>query len=75
MVFVPVVAIQDVKVELPPFFVEALNGKVVDAPTLETPDDSPANDEREDSCAVSVQPSSYFATFSSQQCDYFSDFW
>ena len=88
MVFVPVVAIQDVKVELPSFLsskrigsrntkisptgtpspkldgsdaLEALNGKVVDAPTLETPDDSPANDEREDSpgcaCAVSVQPS------------------
>ena len=61
MVFVPVVAIQDVNVELPSFFLEALNGKVVDAPTLETPDDSPANDEREDSsgcaCAVSVLPS------------------
>lgn len=61
MVFVPVVALQDVNVELPPFFLEALNGKVVDAPTLETPDDSPANDEREDSsgcaCAVSILPS------------------
>ena len=37
------------------------NAKVVDAPTLETPDDSPANDEREDSsgcaCAVSILPS------------------
>ena len=61
MVFVPVVALQDVNVELPSFFLEALYGKVVDAPTLETPDDSPANDEREDSsgcaCAVSVLPS------------------